>query len=132
MGNHNVKVIFLRLFFFLVIGLSGGCSQRNWTAKIYVVMAENEMDRAHQLKTKVPYAERQKYFRKACHYFSKAYEYDRTVFTFNRIEVAIDACWRAEDSEKEEMFKGFGSQYVKEHPKEYEYGDAGLNMIEMG
>lgn len=123
----------IRITLFLLMGLFGGCSKRNWTAKIYVVMAENKMDSAQQLKAKkVPYEERMKYYRKACNHFSRAYESDRTVFTLNRIEAAVDACWRAQESDKEETFKAFELQYAKEHPREYEYGDAGVNMIEMG
>ncbi len=133
--NRNDKhgTMLIRIVLFLVMGFFGGCSKRNWTAKIYIVLAENGIDRVHQLKArKVPYEERIKYYRGACHHFSKAYEEDRTVFTLNRIEIAADACWRAQELDKEEMFKAFELQYAKEHPQEYEYGDAGVNMIEMG
>jgi len=123
----------IRVALFLMLGLLGGCSKRNWTAKIYVVMAENEMDRAHQLKAKkIPYEERMKYYRNACKNFSTAYDQDLTVFTLSRIEIAVDACWRAQEFGKEELFKAFEFQYAKDHPTEYEYGDAGVNMIEMG
>ena len=113
--------------------LYGGCSPRGWMARFYVVRAESAVGKAGELKhQKVSFDNRLPYFSRACRYYAKAYEIDPTVFTFIRIEEAADVCWKSKQSEKEEMFKNFEEQYIRSHPQEYERGDAGMGMVDMG
>lgn len=127
--TSSLKV--LALIFLLAASLSA-CSARDWKAKAAMVEAENALSKAAQLKDrKVPYEKRTPFYVKACRHFIQAYESDPRVFTYNRIEEAVDACWKAEDPEKEEVFKIFQEKYAKEHPVEFEHGDAGVQM-EMG
>ncbi len=122
----------LALIFLFSTALTAGCSVKDWRAKASMVKAENAMSKAARLKDqKVPFEKRVVFYKQACGHFSDAYARDSRVFTFNRIEEAVDACWKAEDREKEEMFRTFQEKYVKAHPVEYEHGDAGVNM-EMG
>ena len=121
----------LFLLFFLL--LAAGCSKKDWMAKLYAMKADSAISEASMLKEKkVPYEGRVKFYASACDYFLKAYESDSRVFTLSRIEEAADVCWRAGNKETEEVFKVFEESYIKEHPKEYEYGDSGVAMMEMG
>ena len=120
------------ILFLLVLAGFSGCSMRDWNAKTAMVEAENALSKAAQLKDqKVPFEKRIRFYREACGHFAKAYESDPRVFTYNRLEEAVDACWKAEDHEKEEMFRIFQEKYAKEHPLEYEHEDAGV-MMDMG
>ncbi len=117
----------------LAILMQGACSPRGWLARVYVVRAENALGKAGELKhQKVSFENRLPYFGKACHDYAKAYEMDPTVFTFIRIEEAVDACWKSKQQEQEAMFKNFEEQYIQAHPQEYERGDAGMGMVDMG
>jgi hypothetical protein len=110
-----------------------GCSPDDWLAKFHMVKAEDYVTQAYQLKSKkVPYEKRLEIYKRACSEFSKAYSMDANAFTLMRIEEAVDACWKAENKLEEEKFKSFQETYIKAHPKEYEYGDSGASMMEMG
>ena len=123
------KNLLLAVFFLAL----AGCSKQDWLAKIYMIKGENSVAKAQTLKThKAPYQIRIPYYQKACVQFGKAYEYNPNVFTLTRIEEAIDSCWRVGDKDHEEKFREFEDIYAKKHPKEYEYGDAGMNMIDAG
>ncbi len=91
------------------------------------------MDRAGNLKAqKMPFEKRVGYYEKACAYFAKAYERNPAVYTLARIESATDCCWKANNETQEEVFKEFEEEYIKNHPQEYEHGDSGVAMMEMG
>ena len=121
------------LVLILAVLIQGACSPRGWWARFYVVRAENALGKAAALKhQKVSFDNRLPYFANACQSYVKAYEIDPTVFTFNRIEEAMDACWKSKQQEKEELFKNFEEQYIRAHPQEYERGDAGVGMVDMG
>ena len=81
-----------------------------------------------RLKKEVSYEERLKYYRRACEFFLKAYRYSDHTFTLNRIESAAEACLRVGDREAEQKFRQFEEKYIKAHPNEVEYGDAGPFM----
>ena len=116
------KVFIVSLLFLLL-----GCSRLSWLAEIYMVKAEKEFEKAHSLRIKkIPYEERLRYYRDACHFFLKAYDYDSRIFTLNRIYLASESCLRIEDRESEKKFRQFEEEYVKQHPKEAEYGEAGF------
>ena len=122
----------LAVILLLSAALAPGCSMKDWKAKASMVKAENALSKAARLKDqKVPYGKRVALYREACAYFEAAYERDSRVFTYNRIEEAVDACWKGGDREKEEMFRNFQEQYAKAHPVEFEHGDAGV-VMEMG
>jgi len=95
-----------------------------------MVKAEEAFSKAYALRVKkeVPYEERLKYYRRACDHFYKAYQYDKQTFTLNRIASATEACLRIEDFEKEREFAQFEEDYIKTHPDEVKYGDAGAFM----
>ena len=95
-----------------------------------MVKAEEAFATAHALRTtkKVPYEERLKYYHTACDYFYKAYRYDKKTFTLNRIESAGESCLRIENFEREKEFREFEETYIKAHPDEATYGDAGAYM----
>ena len=116
----------------LFIFFAAGCSGRDWVARIYMVQAEETVNKALELKSKkTPYEARRKYYATACSYFKKAFHYNTNVFTLARLEEAIDACWKANDVPGQEKFKQFQEQYSKSHPKELEYGDS-MGMMDMG
>lgn len=107
----------------------GGCSGRDWTAKYYAMKAEGFMRKAADLKTKkVAFKDRVKVYEEACRTFETAYDMEPGVFTYGRIEEALEACWKANDKDREEKFRIFEEEYSKAHPLEYEYGDAGVAM----
>ncbi len=115
------SLIFLSLFLF-------GCSEQAWFAKIYMVRAEDAYAKAHAMRTNKSdafYQQRLKEYRKACDYFSKAYQINRNTFTLSRIEEAMETCLRVEDSKNEQTFREFEEEYVRTHPDEAKYGDAG-------
>ena len=116
----------------LMMILVTGCSARSWIAQMYMVRAEETSSKAYAMRVKkeIPYATRLKYYRKACDYFMKSYDYGPKIFTLYRIETAAEACRRVEDREKEQVFLEFEERYAKEHPTEVEYGDA-FNSIVM-
>ena len=94
-----------------------------------MLQAENTISKALRLKDqKIPYEKRVSLYKKACAEFFRAYEIDERVYTYTRIEEATDACWKAEEHEKEEAFKVYEEKYAKTHPVEFEHGDAGVNM----
>ncbi len=102
-------------------------------AKFYVVQAEGEVDRASALKAqKVSFEKRTGHYAKACHLFLKAFKQDPRAFFLARIEMAADSCWKAGLEEEEMIFKAFADNYIQNHPKEYEYGDGGVALMDMG
>ncbi len=110
-----------------------GCSPNNWIARFYIVQAESKMDKAGNLKShKTPFEKRVAYYAQACDYFSRAYERNPEVFSLARIESAADCCWKAGNEVQEELFRQFEEVYIKNHPQEYEYGDSGMGMMDMG
>ncbi len=114
------------LFLFTLLIFSG-CSKQYWTANFYMMKAESAVMKAHELKAKkAPYEKRLPFYRQACFDFLKAFEADPKIFTLNRIQEAADSCWRVEETEVREKFLQFEEQYAKEHPREYEYGEAGV------
>jgi len=123
-----------RLRSFLValtfLSLTLGCSKQGWLARIYMVKAEEAFTKGYALRVRkdVPSEERLRYFRRACEFFSKAYRIDPDVFTLNRITSAVDACLRVEDFEKEDIFRRLEEEYVRAHPDEAKYGEAGAFM----
>jgi hypothetical protein len=105
---------------------SFGCSREYWAARLSMWKAEGAFSKAYSLKQKkVPYKNRLKYYREACEHFLKAYGEDSSVFTYGRIQEALDACWRTSDEKGQQVFEEFLEQYGDEHPKEVEYGDPG-------
>lgn len=120
-------------FLLLILLVLSGCSAEKWTASFYLVQAENAVDQAWKMKDrKEPFEKRRVYYAKACGLFAKAYEKNDTVFSLARIEAAVDACWKAENEEQENVFRWFQEEYIKNHPQEYEYGDSGMGMMDMG
>ena len=120
-------------FLFLILIFTAGCSPNDWQAKFHAVRAEAAVKKAHDLKEqKVGFDQRTPYFVEACDHYYKALELDTGIFTLTRIEEASDACWKAGQKEKEEIFRLFEEEYTKAHPQEAEYGDAGVGMIDMG
>lgn len=121
------------LILILLTAAVSGCSGRDWKSKYYMLKAENALSEAAVLKEKkVEYAKRVPIYGKACIFFRKSYDTDNRVFTLNRIEEASDACWRSGNAENEEVFKNFEEEYAKKHPQEYEHGDSGVAMMDMG
>jgi hypothetical protein len=120
--------------FLLLLALAGsGCSPRGWTARWFIVQAENALGKAHQLKDKkTGFDERLPFYAKACGYYVKAYKVDPSVFTLIRIEEAADCCWKASLPEEEALFRAFEAMYSAAHPQESEYGDSGVGMMDMG
>lgn len=126
------QIILISLFSVLLLAVSG-CSKQDIMAKFQVFRAEEELSKAVMLKEKkVAYEQRVPLYNKACTFFKDAFETDPAVFTLNRIEEAMDACWRAGNKENEELFRTFEAQYAMAHPQEYEHGDSGVAMMEMG
>lgn len=111
----------------LLILLLLGCSKQGWLAKIYMVKAEEAYSKAHALRVKkeIPYRKRLNLYREACNNFSKAYQIDLNAFTLNRIVSAAESCLRVEDFKKERLFKEFEEEYIRSHPDETKYGEAG-------
>ena len=127
-----MKEPFRILWILLMITLSG-CSAQDWTAKFYMFQAESAVDKATNLKSKkIAFEDRKVYYIKACEYFAKAYEKDSSVYTLTRIEMAADTCWKAGAQDQELMFQEFEKEYIEKHPQEYEHGDSGVGMMEMG
>ena len=95
-----------------------------------MVKAEEAVAKAYGLRTQkgVAYDQRLKYYRVACEQFSKAYRSDKNSFTLNRIQSASESCLRIENYEQEKLFQDFEEEYVKAHPDEVKYGDAGAYM----
>ncbi len=123
----------LGVLLFFILMASAGCSKRSWIARFYAVKAEGLYGRAAGMKArKVAYEKRLQLYREACTQYGKAFETDKKVFTLARISEALDACWRAENDLWRERFGLFEAEYAKEHPDEYEYGDAGVGMVDMG
>ena len=121
--------VFLCLFATMM--LAAGCSKPFWTAKFYMLKAENLMSKAALLKSKkFSYAERIPYYREACSYFLAAYREDSSIFTLGRIREAGDSCWRSGDVAGQGEFAHFEGQYAKRHPKEYEYGETDAPLPE--
>jgi len=128
MRSSYPKKIFLAL---LVLFAFSGCSKSGWRAKVHVVKAENAASKAYALRVKgrISYEERLKYYKTACENFHEAYREDPRVFTLLRIEIAADACLRVRDQEKVDLFEILRDEYIREHPTETEYGDAGVGMM---
>ena len=117
----------------LLLLFLSACSPKDWIARIYIVRAEGEVDRASELKSKkIPFEKRTEFYSRACGFFMKAYLKDPGIFTLTRIETAADSCWKAGKIQEEEVFKLFAEDYIQKHPQEYEYGDSGAAMMEMG
>ena len=96
-----------------------------------MVKAEEAFSKGHAMrihKGDATYETRLKYYRKACDYFSKAYDINRETFTLSRIDEAMEACLRIEDFKHEETFREFEEEYARTHPDEAKYGDAGAFM----
>lgn len=128
-----MQIAMRKLILGIIILFLAGCSSREWMARFYIVRAEAALDKARELKSKhVDYEKRVGYFQEGCDLFFRAYKISENAFTLVRIEMAADACWKANDMEKQESFRLFEEQYSKSHPQETEYGDAGVGMIDMG
>lgn len=113
--------------------LLSGCTPNNWIAKFYIFQAESRVDEAGNLKShKIPFEKRISFYAQACDYFAKAYERNPEVFTLSRIETAADSCWKANQPNQEDLFRQFEEVYIKNHPQEFEYGDSGVGMMDMG
>ena len=129
----NLRKFALVCFFAGLCFMVSGCSKQDILAKFQVFRAEEELSKAVLLKEKkVPHDQRVPLYAKACNFFKDAFDTDPGVFTVNRIEEAMDACWRAGNKENEELFRIFEAQYAQAHPQEYEHGDSGIAMMEMG
>lgn len=130
------RLIFFRKAAVLVLMLvfcQPGCSKGLWLANLYAVRAENALDKASSLKAKkVPFKSRMGYYSQACDLFVKAFEANADVFTLSRIEMASDCCWKAEKNDARDFFNTYFETYIKEHPQEYEHGDSGVAMIDVG
>lgn len=109
-----------------------GCSQEYWAALIEMGQAEGAFQKGAALAAKkgIRPEERLKHYREACAHFKKALERDQSIFTLNRILSAAEACARVEDHVGEQIFSDFSDRYVREHPNEAEYGDAGVEVME--
>ena len=126
--NENFfPFLFVVSFIFLA---ACGCSEKGWDARLHMVKAEEAVAKAYGLRTQkgVAYGQRLKYYRIACEQFSKAYRSDKNSFTLNRIQSASESCLRIENYEQEKLFRDFEEEYVKAHPDEVKYGDAGAYM----
>lgn len=122
-----------KLLLSVLLMIVSGCSKENFMAKIHVFKAENALTKAASLKEKrAAYGDRVPLYKMACLEFKSAFDSDPSVFTINRIEEAMDACWRSGDKDNEDVFRVFEGQYAQAHPQEYEHGDAGVGMMEMG
>lgn len=113
--------------------LLSGCSPNHLIANYYAVKAENAVDKASNMKTKkIPFEQRISIYEKACSDFLKAYQKSPDVFTLNRIETASDTCWKANKAEERDIFTEFENDYIKHHPQEFEHGDSGVGMMDVG
>ena len=113
---------------FPLILLLSACSSQHLLAKYYLFRADEIFYKANYTLReahKVSFKSREKYFGEACGYFKKAYQQDPAVFTLSRIESADQACLVIKDYEWVEKFRTFQDEYIKKHPMEYEYGEAG-------
>ena len=120
-------------FLAVLLFAAAGCSKQDLWAKFQVFRAEEELAKAAGLKDKkVAYETRVPFYSKACIFFKEAFDTDPNVFTLNRIEEAMDSCWRSGNKENEEVFKSFEEEYAKAHPQEYEHGDSGVAMMDTG
>ena len=95
-----------------------------------MVKAEEAFSKAYTLRLKkgIAYEERLKHYHEACDYFLKAHRFSERVFTLNRIESAAESCMRIRNFDAEENFRTFEEKYIKTHPQEVKYGDAGPFM----
>ena len=119
------KVILLGIVLFL-----SGCSQQDLVARVSMVRAEQAYEKGHSLRIKkeIPYEVRLKYYRQACDDFYRAYQQKRELYTYNRIGMAADACFRVKELGREKELRQFEEEYTRLHPDEVEYGDAGPFM----
>lgn len=91
-----------------------------------MLQAESAIDKAGTLKDKkFDFKTRVPYYQKACGHFYKAYQLKPALFTLNRIESAVDACWKSGEKTEEEALMAFQEEYAKAHPHEQDYGDPG-------
>ena len=121
----------LTLAIFLSALVFAGCSKTNWLAQFYAFRAEQAFSKAYALRTKrkeIPYTKRLRLYRTACDYFWRAFEVDKRSFTLNRIDSAAESCLRVEEPGREKAFRQFEEDYIRKHPDEAEYGDAGAYM----
>lgn len=124
---------FLFVPFLLTLCVFSGCScspQDGLLGRISMYRAEEAYVKGHSLRIKkdVPYEERLEYYRQACNDFYRAYEYKPSLFTYNRIGMAVDACFRVKALDREKVLSQFEEQYAQDHPDEVKYGDAGPFM----
>lgn len=126
------KIILVGVFTVLMFTISG-CSKQDIIAKFHVFKAEEQLSKAAAMKEKkATHEQRVPLYSKACDFFKDAFDTDPAVFTLNRIEEAMDSCWRSGNKENEELFRTFEAQYAMAHPQEYEHGDSGVAMMDMG
>ena len=93
--------------------------------RFFMFQAESAYTKAREMATQaVPKEERIKLFQRACDQFLRAYDHDSSLFSVNRIEMAIESCTWAKDVQAKELFLSFEADYLKVHPVEAEYGDA--------
>jgi len=121
----------LTLAVFLSAWVLTGCSATNWLAQFYAFQGEQAFAKAYALRTQrkeIPYAKRLRFYRIACDDFWKAFEVDKRSFTLNRVESAAESCLRVEEPEREKALRQFEEDYIRKHPDEAEYGDAGAYM----
>lgn len=133
MAENKTLLLKLQAVCFLSFALFfNGCSAQSFKAKIHAFKAESALSKAAGLKErKVDYQKRVPLYRRACLEYKAAFDLDPGVFTHFRIEEAMNACWRSNEPEHEELFRIFEQQYAAAHPQESEYGDAGVGMMEM-
>ena len=128
-----MRKILKACFCVMILPSLAGCSSKDWLSKYYMLKAENSLSEAAVMKEKkIDYSKRVPVYAKACKFFRQSFDIDSRVFTLNRIEEASDSCWRAEDKENEDVFKAFEEEYAKKHPQEFEHGDSGVAMMDMG
>jgi hypothetical protein len=123
-----------KLLSYLVISFmaftGSGCSEQYWAAQAQMFKAEGAFMEAGALKArKANYEDRLPYYKEACDHFLKAYQLRPKLFTWNRIQEAQEACWRIKNDEGRQVFIDFEKDYVKKHPTEYEYGEAGVSGV---
>ncbi len=111
---------------------AGGCSRNYWPALFEMFIAESAHQKGAALATQkgADPKERLKHYRTACEHFKKAYDRNPGIFTLNRILSAAESCAWIEDHAGEGLFSEFSDRYVREHPDEAEYGDAGVDVME--
>jgi hypothetical protein len=122
------------LICFTIIFCLSGCSKEHWRAKYYLFKAEQAFEAATRKRNvdKMSHDELRGDYQKACDLFARAYAIDQNVFYLYHIQNGMDACWRSGDGFKQEKLERFEKQYVRDHPKEAEYGDMGLGGLSEG